>query len=135
MACKKKHKGHSEGNTHARVKGNLRAQVIMTIVATDNTFVQYMMTSDWLGKCIHCSAKLFVTAQGKTDATIEHINPLCNDGAATDPHNLALACARCNNLKGVYHDQHAGRGGRADEVIASLQLKRQSRWRDVVTNS
>lgn len=67
--------------------------------------------------------------RGETDATIEHIQPLCNDGAAIDPRNLALACSRCNNRKGIEHDQYAGRGGRADDVIAALQRKRIDRWR------
>jgi len=82
----------------------------------------------WVGKCIHCNTKLYVTDLGATDATVEHIKPLCDDGAAIDPHNLALACVRCNNEKGVRHDQHAGKGRRADEVIAALLEKRMSRW-------
>jgi len=67
---------------------------------------------------------------GETGATLEHIQPLCDGGHSTEPENLALACARCNNEKGVRHDQHAGKGGRADEVIAALKEKRMQRWRD-----
>ena len=84
----------------------------------------------WKGKCIHCGTKLYVGLKGATDATIEHIKPLCDDGDPTDPRNLALACSGCNNEKGVRHDMHAGKGGRADEVIAQLQAKRAERWRD-----
>ncbi len=86
----------------------------------------------WVGKCIHCNTKLFVTDQGNTEATVEHIRPLCAGGDPFDPRNLALACSRCNNAKGIHHDQHVGKGGRADEVIASLQSKRDSRWRPMV---
>jgi len=130
MARRKKHEGQPEGH---RPKGNNKAHVVLSIVATDFTF--QLHGDDWVGKCIHCNSKLFVTKQGSTPATIEHINPLCNAGDAVDPRNLALACARCNNMKGIHHDQHVGKGGRADEVVARLQLKRQSRWRDPVTNS
>jgi len=84
----------------------------------------------WQGRCIHCNTHIYVTMKGETGATIEHIKPLCDDGDSTDPRNLALACNRCNNDKGIRHDMHAGKGGRADEVIAQLQEKRVSRWRD-----
>ena len=57
---------------------------------------------------------------------------MCNGGEATDPRNLALACKRCNNEKGIHHDKHAGKGGRADEVIATLLAKRLKRWKDPV---
>lgn len=89
----------------------------------------------WSGKCIHCNAKVFVDTDNSTSATIEHIKPLCDDGDPIDPRNLALACARCNNEKGVRHDKHAGEGGRADEVIAALQSKRAKRWRDTVVQT
>lgn len=87
------------------------------------------------GRCIHCNTHLSVTEHGETIATVEHIKPLCDGGEPTDPRNVALACSRCNNEKGIRHDQHAGKGGRADEVIAALQAKRQSRWREPETNS
>ena len=89
-----------------------------------------MYPAAWVGKCIHCNTKLFVTDHGNTDATVEHIQPLCDGGDPTDPRNLALACKRCNNEKGVRHDQHAGKGGRADEVIARLREKRAQRWQE-----
>lgn len=147
MARKKKHQGPPEGH---RPRGNARAQVVLSIVITDNTFrpitgrpgvrgpedpIQRRQQLGWMGRCIHCNAHLYVTMQGATDATVEHINPLCNGGEATDPRNLALACRGCNNEKGVRHDQHAGKGGRADEVITALQGKRLARWREPVTNS
>lgn len=137
MARKKKHQGPPEGH---RSKGSARAQVVLSIVATDTSFNLYGDAKrgepqTWFGRCIHCNTRLAVTPEGSTDATVEHINPLCNGGEPTDPRNLALACNRCNNEKGIRHDQHAGKGGRADEVIAALQAKRQSRWREPVANS
>lgn len=68
-----------------------------------------------------------------TDATIEHIVPLCAGGSGTDLRNMALACKRCNNEKGVRHDPHAGKGGRADDVIVALTEKRMKRWRQITT--
>lgn len=105
-------------------------RVVLSIVETDSTFE---LESDgyWVGNCIHCNRKLAVAPDGATDsATVEHINPLCHGGEATDPRNLALACRGCNNEKGVRHDQHVGKGGRADEVVANLLQKRASRWRN-----
>ena len=119
-----------------RPKGMNRSRVVLSVVETDNTFE--MVTScapdphHWVGKCIHCNTRLFVLDNGATDATLEHIKPLCDGGDPIDPHNLALACQRCNNRKGIDHDKHAGKGGRADEVIAALQALRRSRWREAV---
>jgi 5-methylcytosine-specific restriction endonuclease McrA len=84
----------------------------------------------WQGKCIHCNTKLYVGLTGDTDATIEHIRPKCSGGHPEDPRNLALACSRCNNEKGVRHDRFAGKDPRADEVIAALLEKRMERWRE-----
>jgi len=125
---------------------NKRAEVVLSIVATDNTFspvvgrptleefahrLSLRSQIGWMGRCIHCETHLYVTMQGSTESTIEHIAPLCDGGDPTDPHNLALACSRCNNEKGIRHDRHAGKGGRADEVIRALQEKRSTRWREV----
>lgn len=103
------------------------------MVATDSTFSLHEDGtpgwSIWVGKCIHCGRKLGVSVSGSTDATLEHIVPLCAGGSPDDPHNLALACAGCNNRKGVEHDQHVGKGGRADEVVSALQGRRLARWR------
>ena len=71
-----------------------------------------------------------MTASGETDATVEHIKPICDGGSLDDLRNLALACKRCNNEKGIRHDQHSGKKGRADEVIIALQEKRELRWRN-----
>ncbi len=116
-----------------RAKGAIRRDVIISIVATDNTFELHEMGGPgriWIGKCIHCNCKLGVSMTGITDATVEHINPLCNGGESVDPKNIALACSRCNNEKGIRHDKHAGKKGRADEVISILLEKRLERWRE-----
>jgi 5-methylcytosine-specific restriction endonuclease McrA len=121
-----------------RARATSRSDVVLSIVATDSTFKPVvkefpefnMYPAAWVGRCLHCNSRVFVTDDGQTSATIEHINPLCNEGGLTDPRNLALACASCNNRKGVEHDMHAGKGGRADEVIAALQQKRDGRWRE-----
>lgn len=122
-----------------RPKGRSRTDAVLSVVATDSTFRPLCLTppelgatnTPWVGKCIHCNTSLVVRPSGETNATLEHIVPLCAGGSPDDPHNLALACAGCNNRKGIEHDQHVGRGGRADEVIESLRAKRAERWREV----
>lgn len=122
--------------TATRAKGRSRSELVLEIVRSDNTFyVGYSDPPVYVGKCIHCNSRLYVTMQGSTDATVEHIQPLCNGGNPTDPRNLALACKRCNNEKGIRHDQHAGKCGRADEVIARLLAKRMKRWKEPVQTS
>ena len=132
--AKKEPKAKNQKNL--RKKGMSRAKIVLSIVATDNTFNLMYVHPDpltinvpWRGKCIHCNASVLVHCDGATSATIEHIDPQCNGGDKYDARNLALACARCNNEKGIRHDKHAGEGGRADEVIAALKFKRETRWR------
>lgn len=141
MARKRK----NEGAAGCRPKGASRERAVLSIVATDNTFCpdwgsprletgefQPRQQVGWVGRCIHCNTRVYVGVSGWTQATVEHINPLCAGGDNTDPRNLALACQRCNNEKGVRHDQHVGKGGRADEVIIALQGKRLARWREPI---
>lgn len=123
-----------------RPKGRSRTDAVLSVVVTDATFKHVPVDTDrrpgatqpWYGKCIHCNTSLLVAHDGKTGATLEHIVPLCAGGSPDDPHNLALACAGCNNRKGVEHDQRVGSGGRADEVVAALQARRAQRWREPV---
>ena len=105
-----------------------RKTLVLAIVATDNTFL--LQDGEWVGKCIHCNTKLTVTVNGNTDATIEHIVPKSKGNQNDDLLTLALACKRCNWGKGIRHDKHVGKGGRADEVIKTLKAKRAERWRD-----
>lgn len=106
-----------------------RASLVLSVVQTDNTFT-CQPSGDWVGKCLFCGTKVAVSAAGSTIATIEHIFPLTGGGDLTDPHNLGLACRRCNGEKGARHDRHVGKGGRADEVIAAMLARRADRWRD-----
>lgn len=134
MSKKKRRKSRKE----RRARPKHSPKLILSIIMTDSTFSFHPERNlppgwgIWVGKCIHCGRKLGVTERGTTGATIEHVLPLCAGGDPTDPKNLALACSGCNNEKGVRHDQHVGKGGRADEVITALQGKRLARWRDPV---
>jgi len=112
--------------------GAVRNETVLRIVRSDSTFELYTFRDGeqvWVGKCIHCNRRLTVRADGQTNFTIEHIIPR-SAGGDNDPKNLALACGECNHEKGRRHDEHVGKNGRADEVIASLQEKRAARWRD-----
>jgi hypothetical protein len=102
----------------------VKAALIKGIVRTDATFARER--GGWVGKCLHCNSKLFVSAEGETDATIEHIVARTNGGTDALP-NLALACASCNMRKGRQHDARAS--ARATEVTEALLARRRERWR------
>ena len=63
--------------------------------------------------------------------TIEHIVPR-NHGGTDELDNLALACAGCNQEKGVRHDHKRANDPRLQAVIETLRVRRQERWRDPV---
>ena len=108
-----------------------RRHLILAIVHTDNTFalMQQRGAPVWSGKCIHCNSRLVVSGAGETEATVEHIVPLTLGG--TDAlNNLALACRRCNNLKGKRMDWRAANDPKRQALTAALQTKRQARWRN-----
>jgi 5-methylcytosine-specific restriction endonuclease McrA len=120
-----------------------RAAQVLKIVATDNTFKSTKLPTDplanrdgsarmWVGNCIHCCTKLVVYDDGSTSATIEHITPTAAGGSDEDLFNLALACARCNNEKGIRHDARR-LDARAKEVIENLKTRRLQRWRAPAT--
>lgn len=118
-----------------------RRRLVVEIVKTDTTFKETYTTFDpryddacfkrrhtgWKGKCLHCNASFFVSLDGETEATIEHIKPQ-SAGGSNDLMNLALACVSCNNEKGVRHDPYYPSDLRASAVIASLLAKRASRY-------
>lgn len=106
-----------------------RRELVLNIVDSDKTFSYQKQEHVWVGKCLHCSTKLFVSEVGDTQATIEHIVPQ-SAGGSDDMMNLALACKACNNEKGVRHDPYYPRDPRASEVIATLMAKRAARYRD-----
>lgn len=122
----------SKKNRPTRPGGQRRIDLVLEVVESDSTFhlKDVSGTKMWVGNCLHCNRKLVVTLQGTTGATLEHIMPLSAGGSPDDLINLALACASCNNEKGIHHDPHVGKGGRADEVIKTLQEKRIARWRE-----
>lgn len=104
---------------------------MLSIVHTDATFAlaEVRGARAWVGKCIHCNTRLVVSLAGETDATVEHIVPK-NHGGTDAPENLALACARCNQGKGVRIDARRRGDPRLEEVVAALLARRRERWRD-----
>lgn len=106
---------------------------ILGIVATDRTFSATSLDGRrvWVGKCIHCAAKLVVGDDGRPlgAATIEHIWPQ-SQGGGDDLANLALACDRCNREKGSRHDHKRGGDPRLLEIVETLRRRRAERWRD-----
>jgi len=112
------------------VNPNRRHRLMLDVVRTDTTFEPSVLDGAkvWVGKCIHCNAKLVVAADGRSlgEATLEHIVPQTR-GGTDDVANVAIACARCNREKGKRHDHK--RGERLDDVVATLQARRTARWR------
>ena len=99
----------------------------------------------WSTRCLHCRSALQVRDDGEPLglATLEHVVPQAWFGRhaaraltaqvgddADDPRNLALACARCNHVKGKGHDARGPADVRAYEVVETLLATRLSRWRD-----
>jgi 5-methylcytosine-specific restriction endonuclease McrA len=110
---------------------NLRAKILQ-VVATDSTFERLTdrLGVAWVGKCIHCNARLRIELDGSTSiATLEHIFPRSH-GGDDSPENLALACARCNHQKGVRLDNRSKGDPRLMEVVQALRERRLARWRD-----
>jgi len=103
---------------------------MLAVVATDRTFEATMLDGRrmWVGKCIHCNAKLVVDETGRAagEATLEHVLPETR-GGDNSIANLAIACARCNRQK----SPHDVRGGvKLDEMMARLLARRAERWRE-----
>ena len=82
----------------------------------------------WVGRCIHCSSRITIAEDGR-GATLEHIVPRCH-GGGDDVVNLALACARCNHLKGTRTDPLRHDDPARLKLEEALLLKRRARWRD-----
>lgn len=112
-----------------RTHGSARTNQILTIIASDKLFEKRREFDEefYEGPCIHCGTRLVVELDGKSLATIEHIVPLSCEGSSTDLLNLALACKRCNNEKGVRHDPNYGREPRSTDVINNLLERRSKR--------
>jgi 5-methylcytosine-specific restriction endonuclease McrA len=105
-------------------------QRMLAVVATDRTFERTVLdgASVWVGKCIHCNAKLVVTQAGRPagNATLEHIVPESR-GGTNEVGNLAIACARCNREKSP-HDVAGGE--KLQAMQERLLARRNDRWRD-----
>ena len=112
-----------------------RRKTVLAIVRTDRTFerADQLGRPVWVGKCLHCNAKLVIRDDGEPlgGATIEHILPRSH-GGGEEPENLALACARCNAEKGIRHDWRHGKSERAQEITTRLFTRRRERWREPV---
>jgi 5-methylcytosine-specific restriction endonuclease McrA len=109
-----------------------RAQRVLAVVAVDNTFHQSLVQGvlHWVGKCIHCNAKVLVTLLGATGATLEHIEPKTH-GGSDEAENLALACARCNSGKGMRLDHRKRSDPTLNRVIETLRARRLERLRAI----
>ena len=82
-----------------------------------------------VGKCIHCGTKLVVDLDGRRGmATLEHNVPR-NPGGRDELENLALACTRCNNTKGIHHDAKSSDDPGLRRVIETLATRRRNRMR------
>jgi 5-methylcytosine-specific restriction endonuclease McrA len=106
---------------------------VLGIVATDSTFVAQTLDGQrvWVGKCIHCGAKLVIADSGRPlgAATIEHIWPQAL-GGGDDLANVALACDRCNRQKGARHDHKRADDPRLLALVELLRARRRERWRE-----
>jgi HNH endonuclease len=127
-------KAEDEGEEGVESRTVARKQLlVLGIVATDRTFAATMLDGAraWVGKCIHCAAKLVISDSGQPMgvATIEHIWPQ-NLGGTNELVNLALACARCNREKGHRHDHKHAKDPRLLEIVERLRARRKERWRE-----
>lgn len=96
----------------------------------------------WIVPCLHCGSKLTLDRSGEplSHATLEHIVPKSwfgkraaadlteRVGAPDDPRNLAIACLRCNNQKGLGPDKDGPSNDRALQIVATLLAKRDERF-------
>jgi 5-methylcytosine-specific restriction endonuclease McrA len=106
----------------------------LKIIGSDKTFTVETVRGEsmWVGKCLFCNAKLAVPLSGRlpSGVTVEHILSRHHGGMDT-VDNLALACSRCNNAKGIHHDHKRQLDARGREVVEALLAKRHSRMRAV----
>jgi 5-methylcytosine-specific restriction endonuclease McrA len=113
-----------------------RRWLLLAIAATDQTFTLQNVRGQmaWIGQCIHCNTRIGLSPTGSPDVgtTLEHIVPRHHGGSdALD--NVALACGKCNQAKGARHDHQRRDDPQLQRVIATLQQRRQVRWRDPAT--
>ncbi|MDB5346307.1 MAG: hypothetical protein JWP89_4684 [Schlesneria sp.] len=114
----------------------------LLVAAVQTDAVAELVDGTWRTRCLHCRSALYVSDEGITrnGATLEHIIPqswfekraaadLIGDLTGPDDvRNLALACPRCNQGKGLNHDKAGPSNQRAREVVQALFAKRQARY-------
>ena len=117
-------------------------RLLLWAAATDHTFVARRVGASrsrvLSGKCIHCRRRHEITSDGEalTSATVEHIIPKTH-GGDDSIDNIAVACTRCNVLKGSRLDCRRWDDPLLQRVIATLQERRRARrrppleWRDL----
>lgn len=124
--------GRRAGGGGDGAKPNAKRRTILAVVATDRTFERGLAgdREAWIGKCIHCNARLSIGLDGEpiSRATIEHILPRAH-GGGDDLPNLAIACARCNHEKGMRHDHKPRGDARLAAIVERLAARRRERWR------
>lgn len=130
---KKRKKKRKEKST--KLSSLKRKELVLQIIKTDSTFTLHTFRDDkhqvWVGKCIHCNARMTVAKNGDTDFTIEHLVPKYA-GGGNNLENLALSCGDCNHEKGRRHDKNfaKSRPNHSHEVISALIEKRLKRFPD-----
>lgn len=117
-------------------------RLFLSALATDSA--ASLRDGVWETRCLHCRKRLQVDDNGEAlgQATLEHVVPQAwfgkrtavaltarVDEDANDPRNLALACKRCNQGKGMSHDARGPGDARAFEVVSQLLDSRLARWR------
>ncbi len=129
----KAHVAERHGLATPQRKALSRNRQILAIVRTDRTFGLALWRAEevWLGRCLMCNAGVMASQRGTLleGATLEHILPRHHGGDDT-PGNLAIACRRCNNSKGVRIDNLRRDDPRRREVTLALLERRRQRWRD-----
>lgn len=129
----KSHVVERHGLQRPQRKALSRGRQILAIVRTDRTFGLALWRAEevWLGRCLMCNAGVMASQRGTLleGATLEHILPR-HHGGDDSPGNLAIACRRCNNSKGVRIDSLRRDDPRRREVTLALLERRRQRWRE-----
>ena len=110
-------------------------RLLLWAAATDDTFEERRRGPQQrrvlYGKCIHCRRRHEIAADGTplTSATLEHIVPRTH-GGGDELENIAIACARCNGLKGARLDCRDWDDPTLQQVIETLRARRRARRRE-----
>jgi len=115
-------------------------QLLRLAAATDREAVR--SPTGWQTRCLHCRTAVSISDAGEPlgSTTLEHIVPRSWFGrrgsedlvaqleGPSDPRNLALACARCNQQKGRGPDAAGPGDARAKEIVRTLLVRRAERY-------